>query len=73
MTEVRLSHGGWAVGEQFHGRRCVPPRLLDLGERRHDEVRYGGPLPGLDGPCPRVAARPAVQAVSPARDCPFPA
>ncbi len=62
MTEVRLSHGDWAVGRAYG---WVDAYLLVfwMWGRGDAEVRHGRALPGLDGPCQARRRPPAVQAV----------
>ncbi len=63
MTEVRLSHGGWAVGESYG---VVDAYLLVFwlwGRGQVLKFDMAGRFPAWTAHAKRVAARPAVQAV----------
>lgn len=63
MTEVRLSHGGWAVGDSY---TVADPYLLVFwiwGRGPSLKFDMAGRFPAWTAHAKRVAARPAVQAV----------
>lgn len=63
MTEVRLSHGGWAVGENYTAADAYLLVFWVWGRGPALKFDMAGRFPAWTAHARRVAARPAVQAV----------
>jgi glutathione S-transferase len=63
MTEVRLSHGGWAVGDRFTVADAYLLVFLIWGNGPTMKFDMAGRFPAWTAHARRVAARPAAQAV----------
>ena len=63
MTEVRLSHGGWAVGDRFTVADAYLMVFWVWGRGQFLKFDMAGRFPAWTAHAKRVAARPAVQAV----------